>query len=102
MKLYDILASNCGWCDGLGQSLSALASYQGVAERFGLDPVAIGQQIESAWAEGSKLDDVAQLCARCVLGFPRVLLEKDGWFYDLRHGIVSLEELERNYQDLLD
>lgn len=84
-----------------GQSLSVLATYQGVAERFGLDPVVIGQQMASAWAEGSKLDDVAQVRAMGVPGFPTVLLEKDGRFYDLRRGASSLEELERNYQVLL-
>lgn len=85
-----------------GLSLSDLAAYQEVASQFGLDPQEVAAQIETAWAAGSHLEDIAQVRAIGVPGFPTVLLEKGGHFYDLRRGAASLEELTRNYQSLLN
>lgn len=85
-----------------GQSLSEVTTYQVVMEAFGGDASLVGQQVEAAWAAGSKLEDVAQVRALEVPGFPTLLLEKDGHFYDLRRGASRLEELETNYQNILN
>lgn len=83
-----------------GQSLSEIGTYQAVAQQFDLDAEWVCQQVEAAWAGGSQLEDVAQVRAMGVPGFPTVLLEKDGRFYDLRRGASRLEELETNYQEI--
>lgn len=84
-----------------GKSLGDVKTYVDLAMDFDLDIEDIREKIEDAFeVEDWSNEDFKKARDLHVMGFPTLLIEKNGKFYDLKSNAVTVEELEDNFRKI--
>lgn len=83
-----------------GKSLSELATYESLAEKYLLNTKNISEQIQKQWENAQNPADFQKAKAFGVQSYPTLIVEKNGKFYDLKGNAFSVEDLEKNWQTI--